>query len=139
LSTSATERVPIVGRFLAALRELVLRWRRALLWLWVACFPVLLLLYWLPETSPPTAVGGWEIGLDKPIHAAAHGFMVLIPALLVGGRWRSIAIAAGLATAVMLELGQLYAPGRSFQWLDLVANASGALLGLWMARRLREM
>ena len=95
-------------------------------------------LYWSPETSPPTGIGDWGFGLDKPIHAATHGFMVLIPALLIRGRWRVLAIGVGFATAITLEFGQFFVPGRSFEPLDILANTIGALLGLWMALRLRE-
>jgi len=100
---------------------------------------MLVWLYWSSSTTPPTAIGDWEINLDKLIHAAIHGFMVLMPALLVLGRWRAFAIGAGVATAIVLEVGQLYAPGRSFQWLDLAANAIGALCGWWVAVRLRQL
>jgi hypothetical protein len=131
--------VPLVGRLLVAPRDLALRWRLSVLWSWLACFPFLVWLYWSPATTPPTAIGNWEIGLDKPIHAATHGFMVLIPALLVLGRWRAFAIGAGFATAICLEIGQLYVPGRSFEWLDIVANTTGALLGWWAAVRVRAL
>ncbi len=117
----------------------MLRFRAALLLGWVACFPVLVWLYWSPSATPPTAIGEWEIDLDKMIHAATHGFMVLIPTLLALGRWRAVAISAGFATAIALEAGQLFAPGRSFEWLDLAANTIGALGGWWIALRLRQL
>lgn len=139
MSTSATDHLPLIGRLLAALCSLAERFRWALLLIWAACFPVLVWLYWSPSATPPTAIGDWEIGLDKPIHAATHGFMVLIPALLAVGRWRALAIGAGLATAICLEVGQLYAPGRSFEWFDLAANTIGALCGWWAAVRLRRL
>lgn len=129
----------MIGRLLVTLRGLAQRWRLTLLWFWAACFPLLVWLYWSPSTAPPTAIGGWEIGLDKPLHAATHGFMVLIPALLVSGRWRPFAIGMGFATAIALEFGQAYVPGRSFEWFDLVANTSGALLAWWVAARIREL
>jgi hypothetical protein len=131
--------LPLVGRLLVALRELAQRWRLSLLLGWLACFPFLVWLYWAPENTPPTAIGAWEVGLDKPIHAATHGFMVLIPALLITGRWRAFAIGLGFATAICLEIGQLYVPGRSFEWLDLIANTSGVLLAWWAAVRLRTL
>jgi len=139
LSTSATERLPLIGRLLVALRDLALRLRLPLLLGWAACFPLLVWLYWSPDNTPPTAIGEWEVGLDKPIHAVTHGVMVLIPVLLALGRWRALAIGAGFATAICLEIGQLYVPGRSFEWLDLFANTTGALLGWWVAVRLRQM
>ena len=120
-------------------RDLALRWRLPLLLSWAACFPFLVWLYWAPENAPPTAIGNWEVGLDKPIHAATHGFMVLIPALLALGRWRALAIGLGFATAVCLEFGQIHVPGRSFELLDLIANTTGALLGWWVAVRLRAL
>lgn len=124
---------------LARLHESAVRFRRALLLIWAACFPLLIWLYWSPSATPPTAIGDWEIGLDKPIHIVTHGFMVLIPALLVPGRWRPFAIGTGFAAAICLEVGQLYAPGRSFEWADLAANTIGALCGLWVAARLRRL
>jgi len=139
LSTSATERLPLIARPLLVLRNLALRWRLPVVWVWIACFPFLVWLYWSPMATPPTAIGDWEVGLDKPIHMGTHAFMVFVPALLVGGRWRILAICAGFATAVLLECGQLYVPGRSFEWLDLISNTTGALLGLWVALRLRAL
>lgn len=121
------------------LRDVALRSRLTLLSAWGACFPFLVWLYWSPSTLPPTAIGNWELGLDKPLHAAAHGFMVMMPALLVGGRWRAFVIGLGFATAITLEIGQLYVPGRSFEWFDLVANTTGALLGWWVAVRIRAL
>jgi hypothetical protein len=102
LSTSATDRLPLIARALAALRNLALRFRLPLLLSWAACFPSLVWLYWSPTATPPTAIGDWEVGLDKPIHAVTHGFMVAIPTLLALGRWRGFAIGAGFATAVAL-------------------------------------
>lgn len=139
MSTSATERPPLVGRALLALRDFALRWRLALLGAWWLSFPLLAWLYLSSSTMPPTALGDWEVALDKWLHAAVHGFMVALPTLLVGGRWRAPAMALGFATAVALEIGQLHTPGRSFEWLDLVANIVGALLGWWAAARLRLM
>jgi hypothetical protein len=122
-----------------ALRDLALRFRLPLLLGWFACFPLLTWLYWSPSATPPTAIGDWEIGLDKPIHAATHCVMTLIPTLLAFGRWRTLAIGAGFATAVCLEVGQIYVPGRSFEWFDLLANTIGALCGWWAAARLRRL
>lgn len=122
-----------------ALRDIALRRRLTLLWSWLACFPLLVWLYWSSSTTPPTSIADIELGLDKPLHAAVHGIMVALPALLVLGRWRAFAIGLGFATAITLEIGQLYAPGRSFEWFDLVANTSGASLGWWAAVRLRAL
>lgn len=99
---------------------------------------MLIWLYWSPSATPPTGIGEWEFGLDKPIHGVTHGVMVLIPTLLVLGRWRVAAIGAGFATAIVLEVGQLYAAGRSFEWFDLAANMIGALCGWWIGGRLRR-
>jgi len=139
LSTSATDRLPFIARLLLVLRNLAMRFRLPLLLSWAVCFPLLVWLYWSPTATPPTAIGDWEVGLDKPIHSVTHGFMVVVPTLLALGRWRAFAIGAGLATAIVLEVGQLYAPGRSFEWLDLAANTIGALLGWWIGVRLRQL
>lgn len=122
-----------------ALRDIALRRRLTLLWSWLACFPLLVWLYWSSSTTPPTSIADIELGLDKPLHAAVHGVMVALPALLVLGKWRAFAIGLGFATAITLEIGQLYVPGRSFEWFDLVANTTGALLGWWAAVRLRAL
>jgi VanZ family protein len=38
----------------------------------------------------------------------------------------------------LMELGQLFVPGRTFSWLDLLANTLGAVLGFILFRILRK-
>lgn len=68
-------------------------------------------------------------GIDKLVHvclflawsvAIVHDFNL---------RWYS-ALAAAFAFALFTELIQLAAVGRSFDWIDLLADTVGAVLGI---------
>ncbi|MBL8674638.1 MAG: hypothetical protein JNL07_07110, partial [Rhodospirillales bacterium] len=116
-------RGPVVGA-IVALRRLGEAWRGPLMVLWGLGLVVLAFLYWAPSMTPPTSVAGVELGLDKLFHAAAHaGFVCLPLAILADGPLRRGTVALALLVAVGFELGQLWAPGRSFGASDLAANA----------------
>src|SRR5437588_125271 len=82
----------------------------------------------LRGTSPPGDMS------DKTAHFIAFGFMVL-PALLATGHLAPriafpsrIAVASLTASAfgALLEVWQLFLPWRSSEWLDWVADTTGA-------------
>jgi hypothetical protein len=47
--------------------------------------------------------------------------------------------AVGTAVGVAVEVAQEYIPGRSFEWLDLLADSAGAALGVWLGVKLRAV
>ena len=92
----------------------------------------------LPRLSPPIRFPL----VDKFGH---FGMFAVLGALLAYGLYRariraSIAwpLVAGIAIGVIDELHQRSVPGRSSDWRDLVADAIGCALGLWLAHRALE-
>jgi VanZ family protein len=98
----------------------------------------------IPHTQPPRMHG-----LDKLKHAleyflvglvflnlATRGFVRLAPGRVLGA-WLML-----LALAVLDETYQRWVPGRSFDWRDVAASATGglaavaAVLAWWLGRRL---
>jgi VanZ family protein len=86
--------------------------------------------------SPPAGLS------DKQVHFALYaGLASVILRALAGGSWRRVSLGVSLGAAliattygVLDEFHQLLVPGRSFEILDMVANALGALLAavtLW--------
>jgi len=85
-----------------------------------------------------------EWPVDKLVHFslfAVTGWL-LARGWLASYRWYGLATGL-LAVAVVTELAQAYIPGRHFDLLDMLANATGSLLGLviggwlWALRRRR--
>lgn len=115
---------------LRGLRDLVCRFRRSFFWLWIAGLVALAPLSWLPQTTPPTGIGGVELSLDKVFHFIAYGGLAGLATLIFTDRRRRwIGLAIVLLAGLGYEIGQLWAPGRSFGFDDLSANAAGVVLG----------
>lgn len=84
----------------------------------------------LPQVTLPP-------GGDKPWHLIAYtGFGVVVARAFAGGFFRrmagsaaGLAVAFGIAYAVSDEVHQMFVPGRSAEMADLVADASGVIIG----------
>ncbi len=98
-------------------------------------------------SSVPTAARAIDDGLW---HGAGYGALAaLLLRALAAARWEAVTartalLAAALATAYGAtdELHQWFVPGRTAQWSDLAADATGAAavcgaLWLWRARAVR--
>ncbi len=123
---------------LRGLRDLVGRFRTPFFWLWIVGLVALAPLSLLPQTTPPTGIGGVELSLDKVFHFIAYGGLAGLAALVfVDPRRRWIGLGVVLLAGLGYEIGQLWAPGRSFGFDDLAANAVGVMvggvLGRWIA------
>jgi len=73
---------------------------------------------------------------DKVEHVVAYLSLAFLPALHERRR-RLAYIAPGLvALGVLLEFGQLWSPGRTFEIGDMLADAAGVIagmsIGLWV-------
>jgi VanZ family protein len=80
--------------------------------------------------SPP---GGLT---DKDVHVALYaGLAAVLLRALAGGSWRGLTLRRALGAAIIAalygvldEFHQRLVPGRSFETMDMVANAAGAAL-----------
>lgn len=74
---------------------------------------------------------------DKISHIIAYGEIVMLGLLGYRGRRQTLTLIVGLPIlSGALEIGQLFVPGRSADWLDLVANCVGVIIGIVLARLL---
>jgi VanZ family protein len=90
--------------------------------------------------AQPVAVGLLSEPWDKLAHASAFAVLTALLALALqgeppqpGARW-ALRPGAALAVAVADELHQATLPGRVAGLDDLMANAVGIGVGLWVAR-----
>jgi VanZ family protein len=105
--------------------------RRAARWAGGACVLALVWLSWIPRA--------WEIrtGLAGQIeHAVAYAGTALILSFAPVRPGRLFAALALLAC--VLEVGQIWVPGRTAQVIDALASIGGAALGVLAGTALRE-
>ena len=85
----------------------------------------------------PTAALGEGLHVDKIAHIIAYGIMGFLAYLSVSSvRKRFYFFFIVISLGVLLELFQLYIPGRSASFFDILANTLGAALGYlcaWLA------
>lgn len=92
------------------------------LWLWIACM-------WALSTVPlsvPEVPSG-----DKISHFIAYGLLAWLAGNLGWNRF-PVWIAASLM-GIAVECVQYFLPWRSLELLDMLANSTGALLGVLLA------
>lgn len=87
------------------------------------------------QGAQPYAVGLIPSPWDKLAHVALFGVIAALSWLMTGGRrpWASVAIAVIIGVAD--EAAQWALPGRRPGWDDLLADALGAGLVVWMLGR----
>ncbi len=91
------------------------------------------------DELPDLGVWDW---LDRPVHAllfAVHCALLApsLAALRPGGRALAAAALLSGLYAALLELVQLWVPGRSWDWWDLVADSAGIALAMLLLTRRR--
>jgi VanZ family protein len=102
---------------------------------WAALIALVVIGSLLPAASTPMrTIAALHVN-DKALHLIAYVSLAFLPALHERRR-RLAYIAAGLvALGVLLEFGQLWSPGRSFEIGDMAADAAGVIagasIGLW--------
>ncbi len=80
-----------------------------------------------------TGLGGWDLALRKIAHAAEYA---VLGALLLRALGRELtAVAIGIAYAVTDEVHQAFVPGRHGAALDVVIDAVGVLVGVYVLGR----
>ena len=80
-----------------------------------------------------TGLGGWDLALRKLAHAAEYA--VLGALLLRAVRREAPAAALGIAYALTDEIHQAFVPGRQGRPLDVLIDAAGVLLGVYVLGR----
>jgi VanZ family protein len=80
-----------------------------------------------------TGLGGWDLALRKIAHAAEYA---VLGALLVRALGRELpAVAIGIAYAVTDEVHQSFVAGRNGAVVDVLVDAVGVLLGVFVLGR----
>lgn len=101
------------------------KWKR--LWYWLGALGVGIVWYLSLMPAPPELPV--EQG-DKLQHLAAYGSLGFWFSMLAGARCTRVGTALGLsAMGVALEFLQRMTGYRSFDYVDMLANACGALIG----------
>lgn len=97
------------------------RWARFGLPLYLIVIAVACL---LPSTETP------PIGIrDKVLHASAYGIgAIMVMHGFLGERVRLLLLV--FAWGVLMEIGQRFVPGRSFEFADMLANGIGIVIGV---------
>jgi VanZ family protein len=85
--------------------------------------------------SLSSGLGAWDVVLRKAAHVAEYA---VLGALLVRALPELAALWAGIAYAIVDEAHQHFVPGRHGALLDVAIDATGVLLGILLARRLRR-
>jgi glycopeptide antibiotics resistance protein len=81
----------------------------------------------------PTAMGGSGLYSDKLAHFLAYGGMGFLAYMSVDSvKKRFYLFLLVISLGVVLEFFQLYIPGRSTSFFDIVANTLGAGLGYFL-------
>jgi VanZ family protein len=80
-----------------------------------------------------TGLGGWDLVLRKIAHAAEYA---VLGALLFRALGRELpAVAIGIAYAVTDEVHQVFVPGRQGAAFDVLVDAAGVLVGVYVLGR----
>ncbi|MEO8127228.1 MAG: VanZ family protein [Bryobacteraceae bacterium] len=119
--------------FLLGHRTLILRLA------WICALITVLVGSLLPGDSTPIEMLGALHVNDKVEHALAYLVLALLPVLHERVRHAAVIVAAVAALGVLLEFGQLYSPGRSFDTHDMIADFVGVAVGTVIGLGLRPM
>lgn len=82
--------------------------------------------------AQPIAVGLFSSPWDKLAHVGTYALIGCAAGVASGSQgWRRVAccVAGALALGVADELHQVYLPGRSASWADLLADIVGGVVG----------
>ena len=68
---------------------------------------------------------------DKVYHLLAYGWLAILPIFGYSTKKRAmIASISMIFLGIGLEIGQIYVPGRTFSFLDILANSLGVFIGM---------
>ena len=101
-------------------------------WLPVVAWAALIfILSSIPDLG--TGLGGWDLALRKIAHAAEYAVLGVLLLRAVGKELPAAAI--GIAYAVTDEVHQAFVPGRQGAVLDVLIDAVGVLIGVYVLGR----
>ena len=104
---------------------------------WLLAIAVVIVGSLLPNTSPAMrALNSFHFS-DTFEHFCAYAFLAFLPALHERRRFTLLAALGAVSLGVSLEFAQLFADGRSWQFSDIGADASGVCVGLLMGIPMR--
>lgn len=99
----------------------------------VAVAATILVLSAVPTSGGVASTGPFDlVGLDKWLHAGAYAALAATVTYAIGARSRrevAVAVAIAVGVGLLAETMQLGISYRSFDLVDAVANALGAVLG----------
>lgn len=106
--------------------------RRIVLVLWILSIVTTIVVSLTPRLTLP--LDFWNA--DKLYHGATYAWLGALPlwAFASGDRGRTAGYSMVLLGA-LLEVAQMYVPGRSASLGDAVANALGVFAGMWLSER----
>ena len=117
-----------VGRHVATLRVL-----------WTGCLIAVIVGSLLPaDSAPMRALDKLDVN-DKVQHLLAYAALAFLPALHERLRKLAVLLLIAAALGVLLEYGQLYSPGRTFDVHDMLADVLGIALGTAIGLPLRSI
>jgi VanZ family protein len=103
--------------------------------IWAALLVLVVIGSLLPAASAPMRMIAALHVNDKVQHIVAYLSLAFLPALHERRRRLAYTAVGLVALGVLLEFGQLWSPGRSFEIGDMLADAAGVIagasLGLW--------
>ena len=103
------------------------------LWLPVALWAALIFgLSSIPDLG--TGLGGWDLVLRKLAHMTEYAVLGLLLLRAIGRE--GLAVVLGIAYAVTDEIHQGFVEGRHGAWYDVVVDAVGVVLGVYLLGRL---
>jgi VanZ family protein len=111
-------------------------WSKSISVVWAGSICFVIFYSLTPRVEFP--VDFWEA--DKFYHFIAYGWLSILP--MTGYSQRKLAVNASLSMiilGILLEIGQLYVPGRMFSVADITANTLGVILGIFCADYLKPL
>ena len=110
---------------------------RTLRILWSVCLVVVIIGSLLPaDSAAMRTLDKLDIN-DKVQHILAYAALGFLPAIHERRRTLAVLLVLAAALGVLLEYGQLYSPGRSFDVYDMLADAIGIVIGAAIGLSLR--
>ncbi len=126
---------PIGRQVSAAWPTLTAGWRRVGMMIWFAAVAAVTTLSLLPATAPPG-----DYGFDKMAHAVSYLCLALLSHLAFERRKAAfLAALAMIPLGCLIEVAQAFVPLRYGDVWDAAANSLGALAGLALGARARQI